>query len=345
MSCSTESYRVARYYGSSPGAEIEKTPEGQPYAIMGTIHDITDLKAYDAAVRASEEKYRLIAESTSDVIWVYNCKSEKFTYMSPSVEQLLGFSVEESMQMSIKDIMTHDMAEGDVFHISEAVTDFLNNPEKQKNNVQEAFLRHKNGGFVCVEVTGRLRFNDQGEVELVGSSRDISERKTAEREISDRENALHRNEFFLKQAQAVSKTGHWYKDHMTGSVEWSDEMYRIFGFELGSNITFERVLDSVHPDDRERVNALEAQADFELRSYEVVHRVIVDGEIKWVESRSEFQTDHEGHLISNYWNRTRRHRKNRLFDRAGGISAPSGIHGDPAYVGTGNGKIICRGCK
>ena len=54
------------------------------------------LKDTEEMLRESEERYKLLAENVSDVIWTVDA-NQQFVYVSPSVERLLGYSVEESL--------------------------------------------------------------------------------------------------------------------------------------------------------------------------------------------------------------------------------------------------------
>ena len=112
--------------------------------------------------------------------------------------------------------------------------------------------------------------------------------------------ALWQNEAFLNRAQEVSKTGHWYYDIAANKLTWSNETYRIFGVKIGSHQTFETYMDFVHPDDREKVNENWIKKSREGQPFTVLHRICAGDEIRWVEERSEFEYDQEGHLIASW---------------------------------------------
>jgi diguanylate cyclase (GGDEF)-like protein/PAS domain S-box-containing protein len=110
---------------------------------------------------------------------------------------------------------------------------------------------------------------------------------------SQRNNArirLERNERNLKRAQQVSKVGSWELDIASNKLEWSEETYRIFGVPQGTPLTLDSFMSFIHPDDVEKVQAA-WQAALKAVPYEIEHRIIVDGEIKWVLEQANLDFD------------------------------------------------------
>jgi two-component system sensor histidine kinase/response regulator len=118
--------------------------------------------------------------------------------------------------------------------------------------------------------------------------RDVTEQKKAER-------ALRESREDLSRAQAVAHIGSWRLDVRRDILSWSDETYRIFGIPRGAPMTYETFLAAVHPDDRQYVDEKWAAA---LRGepYDLEHRIIVDGKVKWVREQAELEFDTEGSL-------------------------------------------------
>ncbi|NRZ93255.1 response regulator [Clostridium beijerinckii] len=71
-------------------------------AHLATLQLLEDLKMENELRKESEKKYRLIAENVSDVIWVLNVTKRKITYVSPSIQQLRGITVEEALEESLE---------------------------------------------------------------------------------------------------------------------------------------------------------------------------------------------------------------------------------------------------
>ena len=137
----------------------------------------------EAKLQESEEKYRLMTENASDVIWVLNVKSKKFTYISPAIVQLRGYTVEEAMAQTLEESLTPES----LLHVQKAMeanlNKFMSNTLEDEYHIDEIQQPCKNGEIIWVEVSTKFRFNKQGEIEVVGVSRNVDERKKMENEL------------------------------------------------------------------------------------------------------------------------------------------------------------------
>jgi PAS domain S-box-containing protein len=103
----------------------------------------------------------------------------------------------------------------------------------------------------------------------------------------------------LNRAQAVAKTGSWRLDVQRNVLLWSDENHRIFGVPKGTPMTYESFLEEVHPEDRKFVDR-QWQAALGGKPYDIEHRIIVDGEVRWVRERAELEFDSDGTLLGGF---------------------------------------------
>src|SRR5262249_11633791 len=86
----------------------------------------------------------------------------------------------------------------------------------------------------------------------------------------------------------------------TGEGEWSDELFRIFGYEPGAiTVTHDRFLASLHPDDRASVVAALNDAQLGTRPYDVEYRIVrPDGEVRFIYAFGDVHRDAAGHPLS-----------------------------------------------
>ncbi|PIQ88721.1 MAG: hypothetical protein COV72_06865 [Candidatus Omnitrophica bacterium CG11_big_fil_rev_8_21_14_0_20_42_13] len=116
-------------------------------------------------------------------------------------------------------------------------------------------------------------------------------------ELKETKEALEAAKDNLTRAQAVARIGSWHLDIITNKLAWSDETLRIFGFDSGTQLSYEKFLEIVHPDDRDYVNN-SWQAALQKQPYDIEHRIIVGGKIKWVREKAEVEFDNQGKPIS-----------------------------------------------
>lgn len=100
----------------------------------------------------------------------------------------------------------------------------------------------------------------------------------------------------LHQAQSVARVGSWSLDLTRNRLEWSAETYRIFGLEPGRRLDYGAFLDRVHPDDQERVDRAWQQA-LAGEPYQIEHRLLVDGAVRWVREQAELERDTSGRAV------------------------------------------------
>ena len=94
----------------------------------------------------------------------------------------------------------------------------------------------------------------------------------------------------------MGQIGSWRLDVSTDVLTWSDENYRIFELPVGAALTYETFLSLVHPDDREFVDH-QWTAGLQGKPYDIEHRLLVDGRVKWVREKAFLEHDEEGNLL------------------------------------------------
>lgn len=174
-------YQRRKYWALMSASFTEYNDES---AILVTINDITVRKNAETALNHERDTYKLISETMGDVIWVYNTVTDRFTYVSPSIVQLRGYTPEEMMNQSIRDVITPETLSTLLADRETRVAQFLANPNRSMIYYHEVQQTRKDGSLVWVELSTRYRLNEAGQIEAVGSSRNIEERKTNEAQIA-----------------------------------------------------------------------------------------------------------------------------------------------------------------
>jgi len=118
-----------------------------------------------------------------------------------------------------------------------------------------------------------------------------------ERQLEVANSRLSQSEGRLKSAQSVSGMGSWHLDIPSGTLSWSDETYRIFAIPIGTPLTLDTFAEHIHPDDKETVLGAWNQA-LSGSSYDIEHRIISNGQVRWVHERAVIQFAANGDPIA-----------------------------------------------
>jgi PAS domain S-box-containing protein len=199
-----------------------RNPDRTVDFMLALIQDISDRKRAEAGLKASEERYRLITENSSDVIWTMTLDG-RFQYVSPSVMELAGFTPEEVMGIPLDRYIVAGYLPG----VMAELTKELQKPIEERIHTKTLDIQQytKDGSIIDIEVTTSWIINEKGEpVGIQGASRDISKRKRAEEELRDREETLNT-------ITGSARDGIVMIDNAGNISFWNEAATRIFGYE------------------------------------------------------------------------------------------------------------------
>lgn len=149
----------------------------------GVVLDITELRAAEAELRRSEKRNRLLAENAYDVIWTMDMDGT-VTYVSPAVQRMRGFTPEEAARQSIEEINPPESAARVTEYYQRVFAAIAEGTEPPVFRGEQEYYR-KDGSIMTGELQVIPLIDDDGRVvELLGVTRDISERKAFESELT-----------------------------------------------------------------------------------------------------------------------------------------------------------------
>ncbi len=190
----TDELRLVRKDGSLIWGEVHARvmvdENNQPSGIFGICRDITKRKEAEKALQENEQKFRLLAEYSTDILYTQDLSDKQLiTYVSPAIYDVLGYTVREVTGMPLKTILTEASYQQQV----ELLRKNMEQAEdlSQVSEILQVQLVRKDGKVIWGEAHARFTLDDEGNVTgIQGVMRDITERKEAEeRERHYRENA------------------------------------------------------------------------------------------------------------------------------------------------------------
>ncbi len=166
----------------------DKTSRGQKRIFSGFIVDMTKEKAAAQALRESEEKLRTITAGLNDVIWELD-STLNFTFVSPSVQRIQGWSEQEMLNLSLHDVLPRNALDAALKMIDEELMRGQKNSGKHTRMLQLEILR-KDGSSFWGEISSNFILDASGVQRIISIVRDISERKKTEQIMIEAEKML-----------------------------------------------------------------------------------------------------------------------------------------------------------
>jgi PAS domain S-box-containing protein len=155
------------------------------------ISSLREKQVLENELSISEEKYRMLAQNVSDVIWKFDILSGKLTFISPSVFKLLGYSVEEALTLRLDQLFTFESKESIYNSLQQKLADHRDGDENALNYTSELRMVCKDGTVIWVESVINLLVDSSNTIsEILGVTRNVDKRKEAEEELKNYANEL-----------------------------------------------------------------------------------------------------------------------------------------------------------
>jgi len=253
--------KLRQVYGSLEQRVKERTAELS--RINETLKsEIADRERAEKALRESEEKFRILTESSPAAIMLY--QGGRVIYVNHTAEMATGYSREELLS-SIPLKFVHPDSRAMV--IERAAARLRGEPVPSRYEVK---VMTRGGEERWFDISADVISYGGVPTNLV-SGIDITSRRRTEK-------ALIKSQAILSRAQSIAHVGNWAWDLQTGEMQWSDEIHRIFGHEpklLQPN--FGWLITRIHPDDRKLVGDSVDAAIKHNRLFNIDFRIVTAG--------------------------------------------------------------------
>lgn len=213
-------------------------------------------------------------DALSDIVIMQDLKG-KVIQVNKYAEEILGYKEEDIVGKTWIEEFIPEENQSEIKKIWEAA---IRKGVKFSEHYTNPIITKS--GEVLLISWSNVRIAEDGQIAAVLS---IGHDVTRVYQLADE---LKRSEEFLKASQKVARIGSWMLDIPRNKLTWSDEVFNIFGVKKGVIFAYEDFLKLVHKDDRDLVNEAWAKAvsakGVKTSNYEITHRLIVNGDVRWV---------------------------------------------------------------
>jgi PAS domain S-box-containing protein len=252
---------------------------GEVSHFLAKIEDITERKQAAESLRVSEEKFRTLFDNAPVLIDSFDENGQCILW-NKECENVFGWTIEE--------LNSHD----------NPLALFYPDPDVQKKVLYSVFSNPEKifREWHPITKSGAERITLWANFQLpngmvINIGHDITERKQAEETLAESEQSL-------KDAQQMAQLGSWefYPDSM--AVKWSDQVFRLLGYEPGEiEANTEIYMNHIHPDDREYVDKMLAKTLLNKERFSYEYRLVKkEGSISHIETSGKNCYNKEGNI-------------------------------------------------
>ncbi len=258
--------------------QVVKDIHGKPVRMHGTCQDITERRNFEEALHRSEEKYRIMFDSSPVPKWIYDLQTFHIQDVNLAAINQYGYSKEEFLSMNLEQLRPPQ----EVAKLKSTQGSILS----REGLINFGLFTHlrKDGTTMQVEVSGsKIIYNSQECMMVVCN--DMTQREIALEILLDREAKLRR-------AHEIAKLGHWELDIETKALFWSREIFKIWEIDASILPDFGYFVSSIHPDDKEEFLLAQKEVLVGRAVLDIEHRITLkDGSVKWVHEMGELKYD------------------------------------------------------
>jgi PAS domain S-box-containing protein len=249
--------------------------DGDPAYMNGTIMDVSEKQILIQQLRHQQEIYKQVEELANMGNWSWDLKSNKLEW-TENLYRIYGLDPQKE-EITIEKFLSF-VQPPDLEMIRESVYSI-----QTDENIDYTFrIKTGKGKIKFLRSIAKVEKDSEGNpVRVIGTERDVTERQNIL-------NNLRLSESLYKQAQAIAHIGNWTWNIESDEVEWSDEMYNIYELPRGEKINFWKILEYLHPDERENMKMHIDECIRDQKVYDKTHRIYLDtGKEKIIHRRAE----------------------------------------------------------
>ena len=289
---------AVRKDGSEFAVEISlsplKSPDRRSTLVCSSLRDITERKRLEQEVRVSEERNRLILQSTAEGIFGVDTDG-RITFVNAATCSMLGFTADELIGRPSHELIHHHRADGRPYPVEECPM-YAAYKLGTASRVEDEFLWRKDGAGLPVEYGATPMLKDGSIVGAVISFTDVTERRKAEAE-------LKRIHFLADTALDLTRAGYWHVPlDGSGWYNSSERAARIFGDPPTPDhrYTLQHWTDHVRLGDEAAARAtgenFQAAVAGNVPVYDATYayRRPVDGRVVWIHAMGHVVKDGSG---------------------------------------------------
>jgi PAS domain S-box-containing protein len=239
-----------------------------------TFNDISERKTSELELKENKQKLEAIFNQASQIIILLSLRGDIID-INQTALSFLGLKKE--------DVEGIDFWKGSWWPDSESNTAQM--PKILQDALAGAPVRSEiemiaGGRACCVDLLLKPILDEKGEIkQLVVEGNDVTARKEAVSRILQ-------NEVLLTESQKMAHLGSWEWDMSSGNVLWSEELFRIFGYEpFEIRLDFGTYLSYVHPEDKKMVQEALEKTLHNFQPYDLQHRIVrSDKSVRWLKA-------------------------------------------------------------
>ncbi len=266
--------------------DIKLTQKDEITDLFTDFHQMAaDLELAQKKISSSDRRYHLAEKVANIATWEFRLEENRITW-SDNANQILqteNLPLPDNKESLLE--IVHPDYRDQLALIFKAVL---------MGKITEFSLAHKiilpDRSTRWIESSGGLVHDPSRPLTIMGIIRYISKQKETEEDVE-------KHKYYLMKAQEMGKVGSWEFDLIDNKIIWTNETYRIFDLPLGTDLTYEKFLECLPPDDRELVDRQWMTAIQNQQPYDIEHRILANNKIKWVREKGECEYDAQGECV------------------------------------------------